>query len=92
MKEKSTPKKIIEGANDLSLGISMVVAVVLGFLIGYGLKWLFGYGWLLWLGVFWGVGAAILNVYKAYKKLRGEMNELENDPRYNHNIPTKDDN
>lgn len=83
MSKKSKSRMIIEGANDLSLGISMVVAVILGFLIGYGLKWLFEYEWLLWLGIFWGVAAAILNVFKAYKKLRREMNEIENDPRYN---------
>lgn len=91
MSEKSTAKKIIEGANDLSLGISMVVAVALGFGVGYALKWLFGYGWLLWLGLFWGISAAILNVYKAYSKLRREMNELENDPRYNHKKPIDED-
>lgn len=85
--EKTKIKQIIEGANDLSLGISMVVAVVLGFLIGLGLKKLFGYEWLLWLGIFWGVAAAGLNVYKAYQKLNREMKELSDNPRYKNRKP-----
>lgn len=89
--EKSKIKQVIEGANDLSLGVSMVVAVVLGFAIGYGMKKLFGYDWLLWLGVFWGVAAAGLNIYKAYQKLNREMKELENNPRYKNRKPIKDD-
>ena len=75
-------KKIIEGANDLSLGISMVVAVLIGIGLGIGMKRLFGYEWLFWLGVFWGVAAAGLNVYKAYKKQMKSLEELKNDPRY----------
>jgi F0F1-type ATP synthase assembly protein I len=75
-------KKIVMGADSLSLGISIVVAVLLGVGIGLLLKNLTGYGWLLWVGVFWGVGAAILNVYKAYEKQKKELDELANDPRY----------
>ncbi len=75
-------RKIIEGAEGLSLGISIVVAVLLGVGIGYWLKKIFGYDWLFWLGVFWGVAAAVLNVYKAYKKQQKELEELSKDPRY----------
>ncbi|WP_456322553.1 AtpZ/AtpI family protein [Hydrogenimonas sp.] len=75
-------KKVIEGANDLSLGISMVVAVLIGVGLGIGMKKLFGIEWLFWVGVFWGVAAAGLNVYKAYKKQMKSLNELKNDPRY----------
>jgi len=75
-------KKVVEAADGLSLGISIVVAVLLGVAIGYGLRKLFGYEWLFWLGVFWGIGAAILNVYKAYKKQKKELDELANDPKY----------
>ncbi len=84
MSEEHKPKvkKLIEGAGDLSLGISMVVAVVIGVGLGIGMKKLFGYEWLFWLGVFWGVAAAILNVYKAYKKQMRSLEELKNDPRY----------
>ncbi|MBD3795766.1 MAG: AtpZ/AtpI family protein [Epsilonproteobacteria bacterium] len=75
-------KKIVMGADSLSLGISIVVAVLFGVGIGLLLKNFTGYGWLLWVGVFWGVGAAILNVYKAYEKQKKELDELANDPRY----------
>ena len=75
-------KKIVDAADGLSLGISIVVAVLMGVGIGLGLKHLFGYTWLLWLGVFWGVGAAILNIYIAYKKQKRSLDELAKDPRY----------
>ena len=68
-------KKGFEGLQSLSLGISMVVAVVIGVGIGILLKNLTGISWMLWLGVVWGIGAAVLNVYKAYEKLKREMDE-----------------
>lgn len=74
----------IRGLDNLSLGISMVAAVVIGFGIGYGLKSFFNQDWLLWLGVFWGIAAAGLNIYKAYKRAQKEFEGLENDPRYAH--------
>ncbi len=77
-------KPIIEGAESLSLGISMVVAVIIGVLIGLGLRKLFGVDWLLWIGVFIGIAAAVLNVYKAYSKQYKEFEELSKNPRYNH--------
>ena len=75
-------KKIVVAADGLSLGISMVVAVLLGVGLGILLKNLFDTPWLLWVGVFWGVGGAILNVYKAYKKQKKSLDELADDPRY----------
>ncbi len=75
-------KKIIEGAEALSLGISIVVAILIGVGLGYWLRNLFGQNWLLWVGVFIGVAAAILNVYKAYQKQKREFDELAKDPRY----------
>lgn len=79
-----TPKygKIIEGAEQLSLGISMVVAVLIGVGMGLMLKNFFDTPWLLWVGVFIGVSAAILNVYKAYKKQVKSLDELKDDVRY----------
>ncbi|RUM46069.1 MAG: hypothetical protein DSY46_00985 [Hydrogenimonas sp.] len=93
MAEENKPKakKIIEGANDLSLGISMVVAVLIGVGLGIGMKELFGIEWLFWLGVFWGVAAAGLNVYKAYKKQLESLEELKNDPRYKNYRQNDDD-
>lgn len=68
--------------DNLSLGISIVAAIIIGFGIGYGLKQLTGYTWALWLGIAWGIMAAIMNVYKAYKRAQKEYEGMENDPRY----------
>ncbi len=75
-------KKFISAVDGLSLGISIVVAVLIGIGLGIFMKNLFGYGWLLWLGVFWGVAGAILNIYKAYEKQKKSLDELANDPKY----------
>ena len=74
----------IQALDNLSLGISIVAAIVIGFGIGYGLKSLTGYTWTLWLGIFWGLAAAGLNIYKAYKRAQKQFEGLENDPRYAH--------
>lgn len=75
-------KPVIEAADSLSLGISMVIAVVMGVGIGYLLKKYTGIGWLFWIGVFIGIAAAILNVYKAYSKQVKGYEELAKQPRY----------
>ena len=75
-------KPIIEAADTLSLGISMVVAVIMGVGIGWLLKNLTGVAWTFWIGVFIGIAAAILNVYKAYSKQYKEFEELAKEPRY----------
>ena len=80
--EEPKLKKVVEAADGLSLGISMVVAVLIGVGIGIGLQNLTGAKWTLWIGVFIGVGAAILNVYKAYAKQKKSLDELAKDPRY----------
>ncbi len=84
--EKQEPKPrikpIIEAADHLSLGISMVVAVLLGVGIGWLLKRWSGESWTFWIGVFIGVSAAILNIYKAYSKQYKEFEELAKQPRY----------
>ena len=82
--EEPKLKKIVVAADGLSLGISMVVAIVLGVGLGLFLKNIFDTPWLLWVGVFWGVGGAVLNVYKAYEKQKKSLDELANDPRYRH--------
>ena len=81
-KKKPRIKPIIEAADSLSLGISMVVAVVMGVGIGLLLKNLTGNTWTLWVGIFIGVAAAILNVYKAYAKQYKAYEELAKEPRY----------
>lgn len=75
-------KELGEGLAGVSLGISIVVAILIGVGVGYLLKNLTGIAWLFWLGVFWGVAAAILNVYKAYKRAQREFEKLASDPKY----------
>ncbi len=77
-------KKLVSAADGLSLGLSMVVAVLLGIGLGLLMKNLSGVSWLFWIGVFLGVAAAILNVYKAYEKQKKSLDELADDPRYRH--------
>ncbi len=84
-------KKIIEGAGQLSLGVSIVVAILLGVGIGILMRDFFGYGWLFWLGVFWGVAAAFLNIKKAYLQQKRELDKLKDDPKYKHYNDTNDD-
>lgn len=87
MQEENQPPKHqgkLRALDNLSLGISMIAAVIIGFAIGYGLKSWLGYDWLLWVGLFWGIAAAGLNLQKAYKRAQKEFEGLENDPRYAH--------
>jgi F0F1-type ATP synthase assembly protein I len=81
-KEKGKIGKTIEGAEKLSLGISIVVAVLMGVGIGIWMKNTFHIKWLFWLGAFWGVAAAIMNIKIAYNKLKKELDEVSKDPKY----------
>jgi ATP synthase protein I len=72
----------IEALDSLSVGISIVAAILIGVGIGLGLKYLTGLAWTLWVGIFWGVAAAGLNIYKAYKRAQKVYEGMENDPRY----------
>lgn len=74
----------IEALDSLSVGISMVAAILIGVGIGLGLKYLTGLTWTLWIGIFWGIAAAGLNVYKAYKRAQKVYEGMENDPRYSY--------
>ncbi|MEA1983891.1 MAG: AtpZ/AtpI family protein, partial [Campylobacterota bacterium] len=80
--KKPRIKPIIEAADSLSLGISMVVAVLMGVGIGWLLRSLTDIYWTFFIGIFIGIAAAILNVYKAYSKQYKEMQELAKEPRY----------
>jgi len=75
-------KPIIEAADSLSLGLSMVVAVLMGVGIGWLLRRLTDIPWLFFVGVAIGIAAAILNVYKAYSKQYKAYEELAKEPRY----------
>lgn len=89
--EKPRIGKIIEGAEHLSLGISMAVAVLMGIGLGIVLKNMFGQIWLLWLGVVMGIVAAGLNVYRAYQRQVADLDTLKDDPRYKHYNKIDDD-
>ncbi len=80
--EKPKYAKLVEGADGLSLGISIVVAVLMGIGVGILMKKSFDQDWLLWVGIFWGVGGAIMNVYKAYKKQVASYEEYKDENRY----------
>ncbi|PAF45369.1 hypothetical protein BKH40_04035 [Helicobacter sp. 11S02629-2] len=88
---KSVPNSDMEGtkwyslvsnAYNASLGISMVVAVLIGLGIGYALYKLTDWKWFIVIGLVYGVAAAILNVYKAYKRLKKDMDSLREQPKY----------
>ena len=89
-KEEPKFKSLVHAADGLSLGISMVVAVLMGIGIGIGLQKLTGAWWTIFIGVFIGVGAAISNVYKAYIKQKKSLDELANDPKYRYKREQQD--
>ena len=90
MQEEPKFKKVVDAADGLSLGISMVVAVLIGIGLGIGLQKLTEVWWTLWIGVFIGVSAAILNIYKAYSKQKKSLDELAKDPRYTYKKEQQD--
>ncbi len=90
-KGKGKVGKSVEGAEKLSLGISIVVAILLGIGLGIWMKNTFHQNWLLWLGVFWGIAAAILNIRIEYKKLQKDFKEIEKDPHYKNYKMKKED-
>ena len=82
--QKPKHRDKIEALDSLSVGISMVAAIAIGVGIGLALKHFTGYTWTLWLGIFWGIAAAGLNVYKDYKRAQKVYEGMENDPRYSY--------
>ena len=82
--QKPKHRDKIDSLDSLSVGISMVAAIAIGVGIGLALKHFTGYTWTLWLGIAWGIAAAGLNVYKAYKRAQKVYEGMENDPRYSY--------
>ena len=70
---------VVKGAEQLSLGVSIVVAVAIGTGLGYWLMRETGWTWLLFVGVALGIAAAILNVKKAYDAQIKSLDELKNE-------------
>ena len=89
MTQKGKLGKTIEGAEKLSLGISVVVAILMGIGLGIWMKNTFHASWLLWLGVFWGVAAAGVNIKREYDKLKKELKGCEEEYK-TYKIKTKD--
>jgi F0F1-type ATP synthase assembly protein I len=91
MSETPKFKPVVEGAEQLSLGVSIVVAILMGVGIGWLMRDWFGKEWLFWVGVSWGIGGALLNIYKAYQKNVRSLDELKDDVRYKKYQQPKDD-
>lgn len=92
MKPTENLNKIVRGADALSLGISIVVAILIGVGLGIWLKKLTGSTTIFIICVIFGILAAILNVYKSFKMLQNSLKELENDPKYkNYKFDDEDD-
>ena len=81
-KVKPKHKDKLEALDNMSLGISIAVAIAIGVGVGLLLKSWTGYTWTLWVGIAYGVAAAILNVYKAYKRAKKGLDKLAEDPKY----------
>lgn len=92
MKPTKNLNKIVRGADALSLGISIVVAILIGVGLGIWLKKLTGSTTIFIVCVIFGILAAILNVYKSFKMLQNSLKELEDDPKYkNYKFDDEDD-
>lgn len=92
MKPTENLNKIVRGADALSLGISIIVAILIGVGLGIWLKKLTGSTTIFIVCVIFGVLAAILNVYKSFKMLQNSLKELEDDPKYkNYKFDDEDD-
>ncbi|PSM51798.1 ATPase_gene1 domain-containing protein [Campylobacter blaseri] len=73
---------IIRGADSLSLGISIVAAIAIGFFIGHYLTKLTGWIFFTYFFTFIGICSACLNIYRGVQVQKRDMEELENDPKY----------
>ena len=84
LEQKPKHKDKLEALDNISLGISIVVALAIGVGLGLLLKSWTGYTWTLWVGVAYGIAAAILNIHKAYKRAKKDLDKLASDPKYAH--------
>ncbi|MCR4941944.1 MAG: AtpZ/AtpI family protein [Campylobacter sp.] len=85
-------KSVVNAAEYLSLGISIVVAIAIGVGLGFWLKSISGYDIFIFVGLAFGIAAAVLNVYKAYKNQLKSMDELKDENRYKpQNFDDEDD-
>ena len=80
--------EVVKGAEQLSLGISIVVAIIIGSGAGYWIMKETGWTWTLFAGVAVGIAAAVLNVKKAYDAQIKSLDELKDKGKFK---PAKDD-
>ena len=79
---------VVKGAEQLSLGISIVVAILIGSGAGYWIMKETGWTWTLFAGVAVGIAAAALNVKKAYDAQIKSLEQLKDESNFK---PAKDD-
>lgn len=80
--------EVVKGAEQLSLGVSIVVALLIGASMGYWAMRETGWTWTLFAGVAVGIAAAVLNVKKAYDAQIKSLDELKDESKFK---PVKDD-
>lgn len=80
--------EVVKGAEQLSLGISIVVAILIGSGAGYWIMKETGWTWTLFAGVAVGIAAAALNVKKAYDAQIKSLDEIKDKGKFK---PAKDD-
>ena len=80
--------EVVKGAEQLSLGISIVVAIIIGSGAGYWIMKETGWTWTLFAGIAVGIAAAALNVKKAYDAQIKSLDELKDKGKFK---PAKDD-
>lgn len=80
--------EVVKGAEQLSLGISIVVAIIIGSGAGYWIMKETGWTWTLFAGVAVGIAAAGLNIKKAYDAQIRSLDELKDKDKFK---PAKDD-
>jgi len=80
--------EVVKGAEQLSLGISIVVAIIIGSGAGYWIMKETGWMWALFVGIAVGIAAAALNVKKAYDAQIKSLEQLKDEGKFK---PVKDD-
>ena len=80
--------EVVKGAEQLSLGISIVVAIIIGSGAGYWIMKETGWTWTLFAGIAVGIAAAGLNIKKAYDAQIKSLDELKDKGKFK---PAKDD-
>lgn len=83
--------EVVKGAEQLSLGISIVVALAIGAGLGFWVMKETGWTWALFAGFALGIAAAVLNVKKAYDKQMKSFEELKDESKFKPVKSDKDD-